>query len=177
MEMSLNVNKHPFLYSIGTHLSYKIAKRYYKNIHYVWCTTEFNSPKQPPTSNPSKICKRYLEQIATGDRHTEEIKNNLAGILRGAQAKFELGVIDKKVYNEIKGIVSVAEYESFFPVLYIIDSRKVKNRCEEVAVKDKASDTAVEYRVADLKEDEFEVIFFREILGGIINIADGKVGE
>ena len=75
--MGLDISKNPFLYSVGTELAYKIAKRYYNNIHYVWCTTEFNSLKQPPTSNPATICKRYLEQITTGDRHTKEIENKV----------------------------------------------------------------------------------------------------
>lgn len=107
--MGLDVKKNPFLYSVGTQLAYKIAKRYYKNIHYAWCTTEFNSSKQPPTSNPATICKRYLEQITTGDRHTKEIENNIAGILKGAKAKLNSGVISKKEYNEIRSIVSAAE--------------------------------------------------------------------
>lgn len=175
--MGLNTTKNPFLYSIGTYLAYKIAKRYYGNVHYVWCTTDFNSPQQPPTSNPATICKRYLEQIATGDRHTKEIDNNMAGILKGAKAKLDSGIINEKAYNEIRGIVSAAEYESFFPMLYIIESKKVKNRCKEVSIVDRASDDAVEYRVEDLKEDEFKVIFFKDILDGIIKIADKKVGR
>ncbi len=73
--MGLDVNKNPLLYSVGTHLAYRIAKRYYNNIRYVWYTTAFNSPKQPPTSDPSRICSRYPEQIITGDRHTKEIEN------------------------------------------------------------------------------------------------------
>ena len=93
--MGLDVKNNPFLYSVGTQLAYKIAKRYYKNIHYVWCTTEFNSSKQQPTSNPATICKRYLEQITTGDRHTKEIENNIAGILNVAKAKLYGGVIIK----------------------------------------------------------------------------------
>ena len=130
--MGLDISKNPFLYSVGTELAYKIAKRYYNNIHYVWCTTEFNSLKQPPTSNPATICKRYLEQITTGDRHTKEIENNMAGILRGAKAKFDSGVIDKIVYNKIRNYVSGADYEAFFPVLYIVESRKIRDRYIEV---------------------------------------------
>ena len=94
--MGMNVRKNPFLYSAGTQLAYIIAKRYYKNIHYVWCTTEFNSPKQPPTSNPATICKRYLEQITTGDHHMKEIDNNKVGILKGAKAKYNSGKKKKK---------------------------------------------------------------------------------
>lgn len=175
--MGLNVNKNPFLYSVGTQLAYKIAKRYYGNVHYVWCTTEFNSSKQPPTSNPATICKRYLEQIATGDRHTREIETNMAGILKGAKAKLNSGVINKKEYNEIRSIVSVAEYEAFYPILYIVESKKVKDRCLEVTISERASDDAVEYKIEDLKENEFSIISFKDILDNLINIVDKKAGE
>ena len=175
--MGLDIKNNPFLYSVGTQLAYKIAKRYYKNIHYVWCTTEFNSSKQPPTSNPATICKRYLEQITTRDRHKKEIENNIAGILKGAKAKLNSGVISKKEYNEIRSIVSAAEYEAFFPILYIVESKKIKDRYVEVVVEERASDDAVEYKIEDLKENEFEIISFKDILSGIVNIADKKVGE
>ena len=85
--MGLDTKQNPILYSVGTHLAYKISKR-------------------------------YLEQITTGDRHTKEIESNITGILRGAKAKFDGGIINEKEYNEIRGIVSAAEYESFFPMLY-----------------------------------------------------------
>lgn len=175
--MGLDVKKKPFLYSAGTQLAYKIAKRYYGNSHYVWCTTEFNSSKQPPTSNPATICKRFLEQITTGDRHTKEIENNIVGILKGAKAKLNSGVINKKEYNEIRSIVSAAEYEAFFPILYIVESKKVKDRYVEVVVGDRASDDAVEYKIVDLKENEFVTISFKDILSGVVNIVDKKVGE
>ena len=175
--MGLDVDKNPFLYSIGTQLAYKIAKRYYHNIHYVWCTTHFNSENQPPTSNPATICKRYLEQITTGDRHTKEIENNVAGILKGAKAKRDSGIITSKAYNEIRHIVSVAEYESFIPVLYIVDSRKVKGKCLEVKTRDEASDGAVEYKIPNLVEGEFEIIAFKDVLSGIVNIVDKRAGE
>lgn len=170
--MELNTKQNPILYSVGTHLAYKIAKRYYNNVHYVWCTTSFNASGQPPTSNPSKICRRYLEQIVTGDRHAKEIENNATGILRGAKAKLNNGIIHKKEYNEIRSIVSAAEYESFFPMLYIIESKKVKNKCVEVLAADKANDNAVEYKIENLMESEFEAIFFKDILNGIVNVFD-----
>lgn len=175
--MGLDIKKNPFLYSVGTQLAYKIAKRYYGNIHYVWCTTKFNSSNQPPTSNPATICKRYMEQITTGDRHTKEIESNIAGILKGAKAKFDSGVINKSEYNEIRKIVSAAEYEAFFPIIYIVESKKVKDRYVEVDVGERACDDSVEYKIEDLKENEFEIISFKDILSGIVNIVDKKVGE
>ena len=176
--MGLDIRKTPFLYSMGTQLAFKIAKMYYGNIHYVWCTTEFNdSLRQPPTSNPATIGRRYLEQICTGDRHAVEIANNAAGILRGAKVKLDNGIIGKKEYREIRNIVSGAEYAAFFPVLYIIESRKVKDRCREVPIPDRASNDAVEYQIVDLREDEFKAIFFKDILEGIVNVIEKKVGD
>lgn len=47
----------------------------------------------------------------------------------------------------------------------------------EVSVVDRASDNAVEYKVEDLTENEFEPIFFKDILDGIVEVVDKKVGE
>ena len=79
--------------------------------------------------------------------------------------------------NEIRSIVSAAEYEAFFPILYIVESKKVKDRYVEVVVGERASDDAVEYKIEDLKENEFEIISFKDILSGVVNIVDKKVGE
>ena len=44
-------------------------------------------------------------------------------------------------------------------------------------VRDRASDDAVEYKIEDLQENEFEIISFKDILSGVVNIVDKKVGE
>lgn len=175
--MGLDSNKKPLLYSVGTQLAYKIERNYYNDIHYVWCTTDFNDLRQPPTSNPSKICKRYLELISTGDRHAVEINNNISGILRGAKAKYDSRVISKKEYNKIKTLVSAARYDAFYPVIYIIQSDKVKDRCIEVTAADRASDSAVEYRIEDMKPGEFEIVFAKDFLDGILKVVDKEAGE
>lgn len=174
--MCLDIDRFPFLYSANTTLAYKIAKRYYGNIHYVWCTTSFNSMSQPPTSNPATICKRYFEQAVHGDRHTQEIHNNMVGILVGAKAKLDACIIGKKDYNDIRKIVSMAEYKDFLPILYVIDSRKVKDRCIEVEKTAKANDSSIEYRIEDLTEDEFEKILFFDVIGDLVHVSDEKVG-
>lgn len=97
--------------------------------------------------------------------------------MKGAKVKLNSGIISKKEYNEIRNIVSAAEYEAFFPILYIVESKKVKDRYVEVVVGERASDDAVEYKIEDLKENEFEIISFKDILSGIVNIVDKKVGE
>ena len=71
----------------------------------------------------------------------------------------------------------MAEYEAFFPMLYIIRSNDVKNKCKEVSIENKASDNAIEYKIEDLRENEFDAIFFKDILDGLVEVVDKKVGE
>ena len=83
----------------------------------------------------------------------------------------------KTVYNKIRNYVSGADYEAFFPVLYIVESRKIRDRYIEVITKERASDDAVEYKIEDLKVNEFRIISFKDVLSGIVNIADKEAGE
>lgn len=175
--MALDVSMNPVLYSVGTHMVYKIAKLYYQDVHYVWCTTQFNSRKQPPTSNPATICRRYLEQIIWGDRHADELAKNIAGILRGADAKLKSNIITAKTHKQIQEIVALAEYKDFLPVIYVVNSRKVKGKCLEVSLPERASDESVEYKVETLRREEFQIIFLADVLGGILDIPDKKVGR
>lgn len=176
--MALDLSKNPILFSIGTYFSYKINRRYYKNIHYVWCTTAFNNKKQPITSNPQTICKRYIEQVVSGDRHAIEIEANKAGILRGAQAKLNDGIITKEEHDEICQLVNYADYADFLPVLYVIDAKKVGvTRCIEVDEKDKASDASVEYKILDLSEGEYLLIDFKNLLSDYIEPVDKRAGK
>lgn len=160
------------LYSTGTALAYKIAKEYYNNIHYVWCTESFDAVLQPGTSNPRTLCSRYLDQIIKRDRHATEINNNKAGILKGAQAKLKQRVITEEQHHEIKVKVAYANMEEFYPVIYLINKKAVKKRLKVVNPDDKASDTSIEYIITDLKRNEFEIIRIKDMLSGVISFAD-----
>lgn len=155
------------LYSTGTALAYKIAKEYYNNEHYVWCTEAFDAALQPGTSNPRTLCSRYLEQILKNDRHATEINNNKAGILKGAKAKFDQGIINEDQHREIAARVAYASNEDFYPVIFLINKRAVKKRLIIVNPHDKASNSSIEYIITDLKRNEFELIRTKDILAGV----------
>lgn len=160
------------LYSTGTALAYRIAKDYYQNIHYVWCTESFDAALQPGTSNPRTLCNRYLDQILKNDCHATEIKNNQAGILKGASVKLKQGVINQKQYKEIEILVACAKYEEFYPVIYLINKRLVKKRLKIVNQNDAASNNSVEYIIEDLKRNEFDIIRIKDILSGVVQLLE-----
>jgi len=155
------------LYSTGTALAYRIAKDYYNNTHYVWCTESFDAALQPGTSNPRSLCTRYLEQILKNDRHAPEIDNNKVGILKGATEKLKQGVITDKQYQEISAIVAYARNEDFYPVVYLINKKAVKKRLKIVNPDDRASNSSIEYIITDLNRNEFELIRLKDILAGV----------
>lgn len=167
-----------YLFSVGTRFSKKINEIFYKNKHYVWCTTLYDCDKQPITSNPKSICKRLLEVIHTKDRHAVEIENNIAGVLRGAQAKLDKGEIDEDQFKLIGQFINLAEYDSFFPIIYIIDVNKVgEDRCKEVPLEERASDCSIEYKIEDLSEGEFQVIDIKALVEKFISNEYKRVGE
>ena len=169
--------KQRILYSVGTRLAYYINTTFYNGEHYVWCTDTFHSPQQPPTSDPKTIIRQFIRQIATGDRHQQEINSNKVGLLRGAEAKLREGVITEEDYHIIRYLVAKKKYQDFMPVLYIIYADKVRGRCLEVPTVDKASDHSIEYKIVDLKHGEFDLIEFDDLLEGVMPMIDKKAGE
>ena len=173
----LDESETPVLFSAGTKLAYRINKYYYRDVHYVWCTDSFHSKNQPITSDPQAICARLIEIISTEDRHACEIEAQKVGILKGASAKLRQGIISDDDHKIICEMVNWAKYSDFTPILYVISSAKVKNKCKMVSMDLKASDTSVEYLIPQLFNDEFQVIDFKQVFRDQMDISDKKAGE
>lgn len=73
--------------------------------------------------------------------------------------------------------MALAEYKDFLPVIYVVNSSKVKGRCLEVSLPERASDESVEYKIEALRREEFQIIFLADALGGTLEIPDKKVGR
>src|ERR1700733_4219519 len=80
------------LYSVNTWLAYNISQRFFGGQHYVWCTPDYDAESKPsytatvpPSSCPKEIYRLLREAVRRGDRHSDKIGANVAGILRGAE--------------------------------------------------------------------------------------------
>ena len=100
-------NEEPLLlYSTNTWLAYMIAQRFYKQVHYVWCTPHFDSlsvashdATVPPTSTPREIYRNLFNEVKSGDRHSLKINENKTGICRGAESNRLAGLITGQEEN------------------------------------------------------------------------------
>lgn len=153
------------LYSTNTWLAYKIAQKYYNAEHYVWCTPYFDPRRSgdhdsdvPPTSSPIELYRSLDEEVTRRDRHSDKIKGNRAGILRGASSKKRAGVINDKQEQEIVSIVELAETSDFHPLMYVIPYCKVSGLLREPPPEDKAHPLSAEYIIDCLPRSCFDII-------------------
>lgn len=155
------------LYSTNTLLAYSIAERFYRGVHYAWCSPMYDGTRSaahiniPPSSSPAEIYRAYAEDARRGDHHSEAFRRNRKGILSGVDAKLASGAISPGTRDEIVKIAEFARPNDFRPVLYIIPYDRVAGRVLEVPVEERAHPLSEEYRIVDLPRNCFDMIELR----------------
>jgi len=163
--LRLGVPRKPILlYSANSSLARLISDRYYGDRHYVWCSPYFGfdqtlgSLRQAASSTPIAIYKEFLKAVRTSDGHNAQIKQNRAGLLKGAYEKHRRGVISDEDRDEIAELVELANIGSFAPLIYVIPYHLVEKKAKKVGIRDLASPTSIEYRIEELDHDEFHIL-------------------
>jgi hypothetical protein len=152
------------LYSTNTWLAYAIAERYYDGVHFAWCSPVYDGTRAaphitiPPTSSPAELYRTLMEEVRRGERHSEFIKRNRAGIVRGAAEKLQTSEITAARKTEIEEIVEDSHASEFRPVLFVMPFELVKDRIAEVPVRQRAHPMSVEYRVERLPRACFDML-------------------
>ncbi|WET03848.1 hypothetical protein [Flavobacterium sp. YJ01] len=162
--MSLNDIKNPILYSTMTTLAYNINKRYYNDLHYMWCTPYFGSDFQsphftvPPSSSPLEIYTQLKKEIDGSDLHNTKINFNKRGLRKGADFMFKLGKISQEQYEEIITITKFAKNEQFRPLLCVISRIEAVPYYQKVEIRAKANPLSHEYILSNLPQSAFDII-------------------
>lgn len=155
------------LYSTSTWLAFSIAKTYYADVHYAWCSPFFSPPSKlsgaaaPPTSIPREIYENLYDEVIQNDSHSSAVDRNRVGILRGAACKRTANVITAEQEAEIGEIVKMAEVKLFAPLLFVIPFDGVKSLAKVVPPKERAHPMAIEYRIENLPRGLFDVLELR----------------
>ena len=152
------------LYSTNTWLACAIAERYYGGVHFAWCRPVYDGTRAashiniPPASSPVELYRVLREEVRRGDRHSELIKRNRSGILGGAEAKLDEGVITRTRFDEIQTIVETSHPREFRPVLFVMPFDAVRTLIVEASVRERAHPMSVEYRVERLPRNRFDML-------------------
>jgi hypothetical protein len=144
-----------------------INERYYKGLHYVWCSEVFDARAQyaygphasiPPSSSPWEIYKAMREDVRRGDLHSANVERLRKSILLGAAAKLEAEEITDAQSNAIEKILESALLSDFRPLLYIIPYHGVAKLVQEVPVENRAHPLSLELKISALPRKLFDVI-------------------
>jgi hypothetical protein len=153
------------LYSTNTLLAYHINQTYYGELHYVWCSAFYGAANipapyhpNPPSASPQEIYDILMKDVENGDRHSQKIRLNKAGLRRGATFKFGEGDISDTQRLEILDKVRLAGLADFKPLLYVIPYAHVSTMLSTVPVRHRANPLSEEYIIARLPRDSFDII-------------------
>jgi hypothetical protein len=155
------------LYSMNTWLAYKIAEVYYGDLHYVWCTPDFDPvtvkrhSAVPPSSSPHELYWSLFEDLKRRESHSTHVEQNRAGILRGAAAKRAAGAITADQEQEIVTVVGLAKLGDFRPLIYVIPYAPVEDLIKDPPPEDKAHPLSAEFIIDALPRDAFDLIELR----------------
>lgn len=153
-------------YSTNTKLAFELSERYYKHIHFVWCTPFFGAAGAdptlpytvPPSSSPKEIYQSLMKEVAAGDLHSAKIEGNRVGLRTGASVKRAADVITAAQESEINSIIDVVSIQYFRPLLYVIPCHRVAGLVELVPVGERANPLSVEYKIVALPRDCFDIL-------------------
>lgn len=154
------------LYSANSVLAYQVAKRYYGDLHYVWCSPGFGSiatsrlyRSVPPTLSPKERYYRMLNDVKERVRSALTVEETRMGLLRGVEEQRQAGRITIQKGEEILEIIQHATLQDFKPLMYVVPvTSELLPRIRVVPVNQRVHPLAEEYIISDLKSDEFDVI-------------------
>lgn len=158
------MNSPLLLYSTNTWLAYSVAEVFYGGVHFAWCSPVYDGRKTaahvniPPSSSPAEIYRRLLEDTGRGDRHSDFIERNIAGIRLGAEARRKQGLIGPEEEEEILTGLEKAERREFRPVLYVVPFDQIEGIVTRVDVERRAHLMSIEYIVESLPRASFDMI-------------------
>lgn len=155
-------DKTKVFYSTNTKLSYEINEKYYGGAHYIWCCPFFFQPGHAASSTPLHIYTELKRDIETQDEHSAKIRQNISGLLKGADIQLKRGIIKQEDFDEIEyRLTKKWRFTDFKPLIYIIPNKtELQPLIAKVPSCDKAAPDSHEYIIEKIEKDFFDVISF-----------------
>jgi hypothetical protein len=155
------------LYSTNVFLKHHIQRTYRGDIHYVWCSEEFDSAALgryaagagvPPSANPVDIYRRLKEAVRRGDTHDEKIAAQRASLLALAVRWADAGEISAEQRADIAYRINNAPFDHWRPLIYVIPRQPIEDRRLERVPAAQCAGLGPEFIIRDLHGTEFDLI-------------------
>lgn len=155
------------LYSTNVFLKFQIQEQFCGEIHYVWCSENYDSKTLSvysvgalvgASSNPADIYRELKRDVDSKDKHSRKI-NAQKLTLNSLAVEWEIaGKISPTQKESILYLVKSADFSYWRPLLYVIPrTTEIEARLQEVEISRRAG-IGPEFIIEDLKRSEFEIV-------------------
>lgn len=155
------------LYSTNVYLKFHIQQVYMGDVHYVWCSEDYDSRTLSsyspgalvaPSSNPADIYRELKRDVAGRDIHSAKINAQKATLASLAVMWEGAGTITTAQKDDIFYLVNSADFSLWRPLLYVIPRNPgIDARLQHVPMSRRAG-VGPEFIIPDLARDEFDIV-------------------
>jgi hypothetical protein len=159
----------PILYSTNPYLSFEVGELFRRDqVHVVWCSEIFDprtsASSAPgsmvaPSSSPRAIADQLAQDVRGEDTHSALIKRYRRTFRGLATSFYTDGLLTADRAEELRALASRQSFRIWRPLIYVIPraSLEAAGRLQPVPPAKRAGH-GPEYRITDLKRDEFDVL-------------------
>jgi hypothetical protein len=157
--MARRMNHPDYWYSAKTALDWLICHYAFEGRHFAWVAPDFDmyDTKSPESSNPHHLYHGLYAAWKKGDAYSSFVSLKRTGLKKALNINCERRLISRSTANELKRRVDTAHLSLFYPMVYRVDLRNVAPARKVKAGSAKFG--SQEYRIDDLQENEFELLF------------------
>lgn len=148
-----------YYYGTKSALDWVLGHYFFRQIHYTWLADCFYPYKQPnpKSSNPFEIYKDLYAPWKDEDGYDTYIRTRRIDLVKAILAKEKEGVVEAALGMDLRDMCNNVNIVFFYPVVYRVDISKIAPGRRQVA--NSGLRGSCECLVADLAENEFEVLF------------------
>ena len=165
-----------YYYGTKSVLDWIIGHYFFHGVHYTWLADCFYPYGQgnPKSSNPLLIYQDFYQPWKDQDGFDKFIAQNRLNLIKGVISREDQRLICAEEGEELRELCNTANIIYFYPIVYRVNIDEVPDHRRQVANSGQRGSS--EYLVADLGDDEFEVLFldfdkdadFRELVKNAI---------
>ena len=147
-------------YGTVSTLAWIFGHYFYGRKHYTWIAGEYYpyGSTNPKSSNPHLIYQDLYQPWKDRDQFDKFILQTRLNMRTGVIAKENAGDINSTTANSLKIICDKVHINFFYPIVYRVDIDKIPYHRRHVAGSG-STVHSIEYRIDDLVESEFEILF------------------
>ncbi len=146
-------------YARQYYLSWILGHYFYDQTHYSWVAAPFfpHNSNNPRSSNPLRLYEETYSAWKEQDPFSDAWDVIRAKLRKGIESN--VSRLSKSEQRKLTTIIDDVDIRYFYPVVYRVDVDRIPVARLNDQFGSANERDSIEYRIADLQEDEFDILF------------------